>query len=114
MKTRIKVVEYNNGKKEFICEAMGVNWKVITNLFCSFLGAIPALILLLIAPFTWETMKQPFNVDIDNPRDELRDAIFSHIEDAKSFIDKVLKEEADKKNMEHQLSVKKTYKIKHP
>ena len=113
MKTRIKVVEYNNGQKKFICEASGINWKIWGNLFCSFIGTIPAILYLFIAPFTWETMEHPFNIDIDSPT-QRRLAHFDNIEDAKSFIDKELKDEAERKHVEHQLSVKKTYNIKHP
>jgi len=114
MRTRIKVIEYNNGQKEFICEYKKINWKVFANLFCSLIGTIPAILYLIVAPFHWETMKHPFNIDIDNPKGERRDAIFSNIENAKNFIDKVLKEEADIKHTKHLLLVKKTYKIKHP
>jgi hypothetical protein len=109
MKTRIKVVEYNNGKQEFICQINQTNWDAVFKLTASIIGIPFVIIFLPLLLTNWITMKRPFNVDIDNPREERRDAIFDNIDNAKIFINNVLEDEAERKHTKHQLSVKKTY-----
>jgi len=110
MKTRIRVVEYNNGRSEFICESNEINWRQWAKLFCSFFGTIPALLLLIFRSYS--IMKLP----IETIKDKLKnkDAIFDNIEDAKKFIDKALKDKVHKKCEAYQNSIKKQYKIKYP
>jgi uncharacterized membrane protein YjgN (DUF898 family) len=103
MKTRIKVIEYNSGNKEFICQIDNANWIRWWLAFLSVIGTAFA-IGYLITGHNWKTMEKETGSN----------ATFSNIEGAKAFINKKLQEETDELFDKYKYQVKKITKIKYP
>lgn len=111
MKTRIKIVEYNNGRKEYVCEKNDVLpfW-----LMFSILG-IPIYVIYLIYG-NWHPIKKIDETAIDyNGQGQVCyvGAIFDNHQDAEKFMDKYIKDEEEKKIAEYQRQIKTTVYFKY-
>ena len=138
MKTRIKVIEYNSGKKEFVCQYQEneIIWKMITftfmimtigttivasdiktndfsNIFLTVFVAsiILPIMLLRLKQVLWKTFNKPSNIGHAIVH---VDANFDNMDDARKFINEKLQEAADKVKQETENTITKIDNIKYP
>ncbi len=114
MKTRIKIKEYNAGRKEYLCEnLLGIKrflyGKVDTNYTIIYLLL---MIYFIFGGKIWLVMQK--EIDFSVPLPDSQDAIFSTEHEAKFFIDDYLEEKEKEKEKEHAAKVKSTNYLKYP
>lgn len=139
MKTRIKIIEYNNGEKKFHCEYKSTDHgalltvTIILSVCIALVSLFPddsiigipvfiGLACIMILPKilnNWETMLERGQDLLDiagggESKKTYHAAVFDSQQQAQAFIEKYRQEKVDNKYNLHQQSIKKIYRVKHP
>lgn len=103
MKTRIKIIEYNSGQKEYLCQYKEFNiWLFIVGVIFFFYPQI------LVSVFSWQDFSKGGTIF------NIQKATFSLFEDAQYFIDRRIDEEREEKKDEYNSKIKSITKVKYP
>ena len=132
MKTRIKIVEYNSGKKEFVCqyEDSEYAWFIVYlsliallgfTGFCFFITSrfdagnilFTIVIFFVFLQIILHSYGRRWKTFRDNKK-EPQPAIFDNMEAAKDFIEGMLQEETDKLYEKQKNQVKSVYTEEYP
>lgn len=127
MKTRIKVVELNNGEKTFTCQAEDkeTHHFNIFIIFMMFVFLTASIMISIETKYNWfilgiiislwiaRKLESPYSI-IYTMDDNPSEGIFNNIDEAKKLIDDYLQYIANQKHQEHLKEIKSKQFIKYP